>query len=90
MLSLVAPRRGRWTPNAASCASVCSSAASALSPPRPATRAARISATASSGVMVWKKDGLSVATRIVATAIWASGETSESVSATTGTPWAAA
>ena len=47
-----APRRGRWTPNAESCASVCSSAASALLPPRPATRAARISATASSGVMV--------------------------------------
>ena len=40
--------------------------------------------------MVWKKDGLSVATRIVATAICASGETSESVSATTGTPWPAA
>ena len=41
------PRRGRCTPNAESCASVCSSAASALLPPRPATRAARISATAS-------------------------------------------
>ena len=48
----LAPRRGRWTPNAESCASVCSSAASALLPPRPATSAARISATASSGVMV--------------------------------------
>src|SRR5216684_4828808 len=86
----LAPRRGRCTPNAESCASVCSSAASALLPPRPATRAARISATASSGVMVWKKDGLSVATRIAAPATRASGETSESVNATTGTPRAAA
>ena len=40
--------------------------------------------------MVWKKDGLSVATRMVLAAIWASGETSQSVSATTGTPLAAA
>ena len=41
-------------------------------------------------VMVWKNDGLSVATRMVAAAIWASGETCESVSATTGTPRPAA
>src|SRR5688500_10577836 len=83
-------RRGRWTPKAESCASVCSSAANALAPPRPATRAARISATARSGVIVWKKDGLSVATRMVLLAIWASGETSESVRATTRTPRSAA
>src|SRR5262249_59681442 len=83
-------RRGRCTPKAESCASACSSAASALLPPRPATSDARISATASKGVMVWKKEGLSVATRIAAAAMRASGETSESVSATTGTPRPAA
>ena len=71
------PRRGKWTPKAASCASVRVSASSAFWPERPATRAARISATASSGVMVWKKDGLSVATGMIDTAICARGETSE-------------
>ena len=77
MLSPVAPRRGRWTPNAESCASVRPSAASALcaaSARRPVPPGSRRRPAAAS--CVWKKDGLSVATRIVAEASWASGETS--------------